>query len=171
MPKLESRMPTESLTFLSTVFNQRNTTTLLDMRIGYILAEFTELSLSCKPYREYLTGFHKRKVHRQNVAREIAKKKEYEEKLEARKEVSLTGYIVYSRKHGAKETWCKATYGWILLHPSTLLTIIVWMILLFIKARAARKELQEEKIKEYETIRRRKSVVLVENFSPPPKSP
>jgi len=39
-------------------------------------------------YREYLTGFHKRKLHRQNVAREIAKKKEYEEKLEARKEVS-----------------------------------------------------------------------------------
>ena len=60
--------------------------------------------------REYLTGFHKRKVHRQNVARELAKQKEHEEKLEARKE-----------------------------------------------ARAARKEMQEEKVQEYEKYRRRKS--------------
>lgn len=70
--------------------------------------------------REYLTGFHKRKVHRQNVARELAKQKEHEEKLEARKE-----------------------------------------------ARAARKEMQEEKVQEYEKYRRRKSFFFLPCQFPP----
>lgn len=56
-------------------------------------------------------------MHRQNVARELAKAKEHEEKLEARKE-----------------------------------------------ARAARKEMQEEKVQEYEKYRRRKLFVVVSSF-------
>lgn len=60
-------------------------------------------------------------MHRQNVARELAKQREHEEKLEARKE-----------------------------------------------ARAARKEMQEEKVQEYEKYRRRKSYSCQLLFSPPP---
>ncbi|KAF9980421.1 hypothetical protein BGZ65_005128, partial [Modicella reniformis] len=48
--------------------------------------QVAEVTFNAEARKEYLTGFHKRKVHRQNVAREIAKKKEHEEKLEARKE-------------------------------------------------------------------------------------
>ncbi|KAF8930364.1 hypothetical protein BGZ58_008281 [Dissophora ornata] len=48
--------------------------------------QLAEVTFDPDARKEYLTGFHKRKVHRQNVAREIAKKKEHEEKLEARKE-------------------------------------------------------------------------------------
>ncbi|KAF9578410.1 hypothetical protein BGW38_005795, partial [Lunasporangiospora selenospora] len=69
--------------------------------------QVAEVTFDTEARKEYLTGFHKRKVHRQTVAREAAKKKEYEEKLEARKE-----------------------------------------------ARAARKEMQEEKLKQYADYRR-----------------
>ncbi|KAG0028748.1 pre-60S ribosomal particles component [Podila clonocystis] len=48
--------------------------------------QLTEVTFDPDARKEYLTGFHKRKVHRQNVARELAKQREHEEKLEARKE-------------------------------------------------------------------------------------
>ncbi|KAG0002482.1 hypothetical protein BGZ80_007124 [Entomortierella chlamydospora] len=80
--------------------------------------QVAELTFDLEARKEYLTGFHKRKVHRQNVAREIAKKKEHEEKLEARKE-----------------------------------------------ARAARKEMQQEKIQEYEKYRRQLKIKYGEALS------
>ncbi|KAF9193996.1 pre-60S ribosomal particles component [Haplosporangium sp. Z 11] len=49
--------------------------------------QIKELTFDPEARKEYLTGFHKRKVHRQNVARELAKQREHEEKLEARKEI------------------------------------------------------------------------------------
>ncbi|KAG0083762.1 pre-60S ribosomal particles component [Podila epicladia] len=48
--------------------------------------QLAEVTFDPEARKEYLTGFHKRKVHRQNVARELAKQREHEEKLEARKE-------------------------------------------------------------------------------------
>ncbi|KAG0210868.1 hypothetical protein BGX28_008835 [Mortierella sp. GBA30] len=80
--------------------------------------QITEVSFDPEARKEYLTGFHKRKVHRQNVARELAKQKEHEEKLEARKE-----------------------------------------------ARAARKEMQEEKVQEYEKYRRQLKIRYGEALS------
>ncbi|KAF9085833.1 hypothetical protein BGX23_009338 [Mortierella sp. AD031] len=80
--------------------------------------QLTEVTFDPEARKEYLTGFHKRKVHRQNVARELAKQKEHEEKLEARKE-----------------------------------------------ARAARKEMQEEKVQEYEKYRRQLKIRYGEALS------
>ncbi|KAG0218369.1 nucleolar protein 12-domain-containing protein [Mortierella sp. GBAus27b] len=80
--------------------------------------QIAEVTFDVEARKEYLTGFHKRKVHRQNVARELAKKKEYEDKLAARKE-----------------------------------------------AREARKELQQEKIQEYEKIRRQLKIKYGEALS------
>ncbi|OAQ26495.1 hypothetical protein K457DRAFT_695741 [Linnemannia elongata AG-77] len=80
--------------------------------------QLAEVTFDPEARKEYLTGFHKRKVHRQNVARELAKQREHEEKLEARKE-----------------------------------------------ARAARKEMQEEKVQEYEKYRRQLKIKYGEALS------
>ena len=46
------------------------------------------------PLREFLTGFHKRKLAKKEAARSRAKEREKQERLEARREVHLHPYVV-----------------------------------------------------------------------------
>ena len=46
-----------------------------------------EITYDAEARQDYLTGFHKRKLHRQKQAQEIAAKKEREERLRERQQV------------------------------------------------------------------------------------
>lgn len=52
-----------------------------------------EISFDNDARADYLTGFHKRKVQRTKRAQEEAAKKEREERVEMRKQVSLLGFL------------------------------------------------------------------------------
>lgn len=64
------------------------------------------MSFLC-PIREYLTGFHKRKVERRKAALAEIRKKIKEEQIRVREEVSVKftaletvlGYLTYARAH------------------------------------------------------------------------
>lgn len=53
------------------------------------VVQIEELSFDPAARQEYLTGFHKRKLHRIKQAQEIAQKQDREDKLKARKEVRI----------------------------------------------------------------------------------
>jgi len=57
-----------------------------------------ELTFDPSARAEYLTGFHKRKVHRAKHAQEVAKKKEKEDRVIQRKEVSFRQFTLHNLK-------------------------------------------------------------------------
>lgn len=67
------------------------------------------LLLTC--YREYLTGFHKRKVERRKHAQVQLEQQKREERLALRKSVSFSNTILsisltlFSSENSAKENW------------------------------------------------------------------
>lgn len=56
--------------------------------------------------REFLTGFHKRKVAKKEEAKKRAQLKEKQERLETRREVCLSLPVIYTKVESNSFPWC-----------------------------------------------------------------